>query len=109
MASPTTWNRLSYAVVGLLLLAGFLLAGLWYLPEIRANQQLQQRKLELQGRLAAADTLLWQLKERVRELETNPKAVERLAREKLGYARPGETVIYFVPPLEDDTQSGRAE
>jgi cell division protein FtsB len=28
-------------------------------------------------------------------LSNDPKTVERLAREKLGYARPDETVIHF--------------
>lgn len=39
-----------------------------------------------------------QLKEKQSELDAlknDPKTVERLTREKLGYARPDETVIYF--------------
>jgi cell division protein FtsB len=31
----------------------------------------------------------------VEALSNDPKAIERLAREKLGYAKPGETVIRF--------------
>jgi hypothetical protein len=33
-------------------------------------------------------------------LQNDPKTVERLTREKLGYARPDETVIYFEPTNE---------
>ena len=84
------------------------MAGLWYLPEIRANQELQGRKLELQAKRVAAERLLGQLKFQVAQLETNPKATERLVRQKLGYARPGETVIYFVPAV-DDTPALRAD
>jgi cell division protein FtsB len=29
----------------------------------------------------------------------NPMTVERLARERLSYAKPGEDVIHFDPPL----------
>ena len=32
-------------------------------------------------------------------LRTDPQAVERLAREKLGLAKPGETVIHFEGPV----------
>jgi cell division protein FtsB len=31
-------------------------------------------------------------------LKYDPKAVERLARERLGYAKPGETMIHFDEP-----------
>jgi cell division protein FtsB len=31
----------------------------------------------------------------IESMNNDPKAVERLAREKLGYAKPGETVIRF--------------
>jgi cell division protein FtsB len=36
----------------------------------------------------------------VAALKTDPYVIEKLAREKLGYARPGE-VIYLFPPVED--------
>jgi len=31
-------------------------------------------------------------------LRNDPKTIERLMREKLGYARPDETVVRFEPP-----------
>lgn len=37
------------------------------------------------------------LRERVEKLKTDPHAIEREAREKLHYAKPGE-VIYSLPP-----------
>ena len=37
------------------------------------------------------------LQQRVEKLKTNPHAIEREAREKLHYAKPGE-VIYALPP-----------
>jgi len=37
------------------------------------------------------------LRERVQKLKTDPHAIEREAREKLHYAKPGE-VIYALPP-----------
>lgn len=38
------------------------------------------------------------LEDAIRNLREDPKTVERLAREKLRYAKPGETVILFEPP-----------
>jgi cell division protein FtsB len=34
-------------------------------------------------------------------MRTDPKTRERMARQKLGYAKPGETVIYFEPVREN--------
>lgn len=41
------------------------------------------------------------LQERVKALQTNPKAIEREAREQLGYVRPGEMVLVQRPPRVD--------
>ena len=34
----------------------------------------------------------------------NPTTIERLARERLSYAKPGEDVIYFDPPPGSKTE-----
>ena len=39
-----------------------------------------------------------QLRTSIDALRYDPKAVERLARERLGYAKPGEIVIRFEEP-----------
>lgn len=44
------------------------------------------------------------LLEEVRRLRSDPYAIEQIAREKLGYARPGEIVFQFPaehPPVEE--------
>ena len=45
-----------------------------------------------------------QLQAAIRNLREDPKTVERLVREKLGYAKPGETVIYFEKPRTAPSQ-----
>jgi cell division protein FtsB len=42
------------------------------------------------------------LRREIAALRTDPYVIEKLAREKLGYARPGE-VIYLFPPAEPGT------
>jgi len=39
-----------------------------------------------------------QLRNAIEALSHDPKTVERLAREKFGYAKPGETVVRFEEP-----------
>jgi cell division protein FtsB len=39
-----------------------------------------------------------QLNTEIQAISNNPKTVERLARERLGYAKPGETVVRFEWP-----------
>ena len=99
MAAPSTWNRLSFAVLLLLLAAGFVMAFLWYIPEIELNRRLQAGRLEREREIASLKQEIEIIRFRLGELEQNPKAVERVARRWLGYARPGETVIYFRPPV----------
>jgi len=38
-----------------------------------------------------------QLDKRIKELQSNPKAIERMAREGMGLARPGEWIFTGVP------------
>ena len=48
-----------------------------------------------------------QLKTSIDALKRDPKTVERLARETLGYAKPGETVIRFEEPSTNNTAASR--
>ncbi|MCP5523972.1 MAG: septum formation initiator family protein [Verrucomicrobiales bacterium] len=104
MAAPTTWNRLSFAVLLLLLAAGFVMAFLWYIPEIELNRRLQAERMKRMQDIAALQQEIDGIRFRLGALDRNPKAVERLARWRLGYARPGETVLYFRQPLPAVTE-----
>ena len=89
------WSKLTRVVVGLLLVAGLLAIAVWYLPLILQNERFRKEVLRLDGLVAKEEAMARELKVSVEALRNDPKAVERLAREKLGYARPGETVIRF--------------
>ena len=64
------------------------------------NQKLQQEILRLQQEND-------RVSQRVRELKTDPKAIEREAREQLKYARPGEVVFVSPEPLRNSTTAQR--
>ncbi len=92
------WSKLTKIVVGLLVLAVLLLIGLCYLPLIQQNERMQARILYLQDQLAKDDAISQNLNAQIDALRNDPRTLERLTREKLGYAKPDETVVRFEPP-----------
>ena len=72
-----------------------MLIAVWYLPLIRQNERMRKEVLRLDTQIQKEDEAARQLKTSIDALRNDPKAVERLAREKLGYAKAGETVIRF--------------
>jgi cell division protein FtsB len=89
------WSKLTKVVVALLVLALLLLIGMWHLPLIRQNERMRREIMRLDELLQKEEARSKQLQAEIEALRNDPKTIERLAREKLGYARPGETVIRF--------------
>jgi cell division protein FtsB len=55
---------------------------------------------DLQGQLVEQQTVVEELRREVERLESDPMAKERIAREELGMAKPGEKV--YLLPKEDE-------
>ena len=91
------WSKLTKVVVGLVVLAVLLLMGMCYLPLIQQNERMRREILRLDVQLQNEEAKSKQLKAEIDALRNDPKTVERLMREKLGYARPDETVVRFEP------------
>ena len=89
------WSKLTKVVVGLLITAFVLLIGMSYLKPIQQNERMRADILRLQTLLQKEEANSKQLKAEIDTLRNDPKTLERLTREKLGYARPDETVIRF--------------
>lgn len=89
------WSKLTKVVVGLVVLAVLLLIGMCYLPVIRQNEQMRRQILSDQKQIEAGEERERKLKAEVDALLHDQKTVERLTREKLGYAKPDETVVRF--------------
>jgi cell division protein FtsB len=92
------WSKLTKVVVGLVVLAFLLLIGLCYLPLIHQNERMRAEKLRLERELEKEMQKSKQLQTQIDALRNDPKTVERLTREKLGYARTNEMVVRFEPP-----------
>ncbi len=92
------WDRLSQLVIFLLFLAGLLAVAIWYLPLIRQNERMRKEILRLDAKIQQEEQTAKALRNGIDALKHDSKAVERLAREQLNYAKPGETVIHFETP-----------
>ncbi|HPC61214.1 MAG TPA: septum formation initiator family protein [Verrucomicrobiota bacterium] len=91
------WDKLTRLVLFLLFIAGLLIVAVWYLPLIKKNERMRQQILRLDAQIQKESQVARQLKTAIDSLRNDPKAIERQAREQLGYARPGETVIRYEP------------
>ncbi len=92
------WDKLTRAVVFLLILAAMVAVAVWYLPLIKQNERMRQEILRLEGEIIMKKELARRNKASIEALRNDPKTVERFAREKLGLAKIGETVFRFEEP-----------
>jgi cell division protein FtsB len=89
------WSKLSRFVVFLLVLAGLIGVAVWYHPLIKHNEALRKRILDLEAQVHREELENRRLEAAIKALQQDPRTVERAAREKLNWARPGETIIRF--------------
>jgi cell division protein FtsB len=90
------WSKLTKIVVGLVVLAILLLIGMCYLPLIQENDRMRAEIYKLDQQLEIETNQLAGIQSQINALQNDPKTIERLTREKLGYAKPDETVIRFT-------------
>ncbi|HTX13900.1 MAG TPA: septum formation initiator family protein [Candidatus Baltobacteraceae bacterium] len=68
---------------------------------VLAMRRSQQEAREVQRQINQMNEENRQLEEKVKALKTDPQAIERIAREEMGLARPGE-YIFKIPPKPGD-------
>jgi cell division protein FtsB len=92
------WGTLTRIVIGLVILA--LLGIIWqcYLPVIKQNERMRRTSLSLDTKIQTEEAAQKQYKASIDTLRYDTNAIERLAREKLRYAKPSETVVVFESP-----------
>lgn len=88
------WSKLTQAVLVLVAVAVVILIGMTYVPLIHQNERMRREILRLDAELEKQNAISKQLRADIDALR-DPATVARRAREKLGYALPGETVIHF--------------
>src|SRR5258705_12168099 len=92
------WDKLTRLVVFLLFLAGLLAVFFWYLPLIQQNQRYRKDILVLDSKIEEQERIARQLKAKTDAVQSDPRTLERLAREKLGWSKTNETLIRFERP-----------
>jgi len=92
------WDKLTRVVVFLLFIAGLLAVFFWYLPLIQQNERYRKYILKLDANITEERRVARQLNGQIEAVQNDPRTLERLAREKLGWARTNETVIRFEQP-----------
>jgi cell division protein FtsB len=89
------WQKLSRLMAALIFAAAVLAVVVWYIPLFQQNERMRKEIQQLQGQIHREEQASRRLENNIKALRDDPKTVERMAREKLGYAKTGETVIYF--------------
>lgn len=85
--------RASWAAIAILTV--ILVVGL-FAPKIRQMRDLQARESQLREEVNLEQELLRHLQLKQERLRSDPRFVEKIAREELGLAKPGETVFKFM-------------
>ena len=67
-----------------------------FVPQIRQYNELHRKESALQDEIRLEEEIVKHLKDQQERLKSDPRFVEKLAREELGYAKPGETVFRFT-------------
>jgi cell division protein FtsB len=91
------WQKLTRVMAVLIFVAAILVVVVWYIPLFQQNERMRKEIQSLQGQIRREEAASRALENHINALKNDPKTVERMAREKLGYAKTGETVIYFQP------------
>jgi cell division protein FtsB len=78
-----------------------------FVPQIRQYHELRKRETALKEEIQLEEEMLRHLKLQQERLRTDPRFVEKIAREEFGLAKPGETVFKFVDEEPQTKPSGR--
>ena len=89
------WKWLTQAVIALVVVAILIFIGLAYLDPIHQNERMRKEIYRLDAEVQKQEVISKQLRADIDALRNDPATVARLAREKLGYAKPDETVVRF--------------
>jgi cell division protein FtsB len=105
LSPPSFWSRHAKEILGVALLA-LAIHDVFGAHGFLAMRRTQKEMEQLQQDLARLNQENGELTGQVQSLKTDPKTIERIAREQMGLARPGEMIIKLPPPSD---QSGATQ
>ena len=98
--NTSIWDRLTRVVASLVAVAALVWVAVLYFPLMHQNEVMRQQIVQLDRQIREEEAANRQVRLEIDSLKTDPRTVERLAREQLGLARPDETVVRFETPGE---------
>jgi len=108
----SVWVLIYRISAGLIIAVAIIWAGSLFYPQFKQANDLNTRQLQLEDEIHHDEEILRHLRLKQQRLLNDPRFVEKIAREELGLAKPGETVFKFVDdptPLNAKTGvTGRA-
>jgi cell division protein FtsB len=99
-------TRLGWVLLMLFFLAAIILDAFFSESGMIRIWELERRHLELSREVRELERHNLELEALIEALRNDPEAIERVAREELGYARPGEEIYLFPPEKEDAPSTG---
>lgn len=93
-------NLMWFLVAGLTLLV---LQDVFGTHGVLAMRRSQQQAADIQKEIKQLNDENQKLQDRVRSLKSDPAAIERIAREEIGLARPGEYIFKIQPKTADQS------
>lgn len=106
------WVVIYRVSAGVCVLLVLIWVGAQIYPKFQLARDLAARQLALEEEIRRDEELFRHLREKQQRLLNDPRFIEKIAREELGLARPGETVFKFVddpaPLTPRAPTSGRA-
>lgn len=94
-----------HANATLLLAAGvalLLISDVFGTHGVLAMRQSQKQAADIEKKIEQLNQENTQLEAKVKALKTDPQAVEKIAREEMGLAKPGEYIFKVAPQTPDD-------
>ncbi|HKQ85336.1 MAG TPA: septum formation initiator family protein [Candidatus Acidoferrales bacterium] len=74
---------------------------------VLAMRRSQKQAAEIQKRIEQLNQQNQQLEAKVKALKTDPEAVERIAREEMGLAKPGEYIFKIAPSANGNSATSQ--
>ena len=96
--------RFACITLGVLLIGGIIAL---FMPKFRQHREMQRQSERLAEEIEFDREMIQHLKNKQEKLQNDPRFLERVAREELGLAKPGETVFKFIEEPATNPQATR--
>ncbi len=98
------WAVAYKIAVGVLVCLLIVAAFAWIFPKIKLCEEREEKIAALEEKNKQIENSIGELKKKQERFATDPEFVERVAREELGKAKPGETIYRYTDKKTNHAQ-----